>query len=102
MKKCEEEFTDIDKLKKALEICEINIASGKKSHGIKALRLAYKYGEIKPNNKTNGKGKSKGASSDVNDNFRKYGDKLESMLQESQEGKFKNTQKFEFKPNFEI
>ena len=102
LKKCEEEFTDIDKLKKALEICEINIASGKKSHGIKALRLAYKYGEIKPNNKTNGKGKSKGASSDVNDNFRKYGDKLESMLQESQEGKFKNTQKFEFKPNFKI
>ena len=36
---------NIDKLKKALEICEINIASGKKSHGIKALRLAYKYGD---------------------------------------------------------
>ena len=34
------EFTDTDKLKKALEICEIN-----NSHGIKALRLAYKYGD---------------------------------------------------------
>lgn len=44
LKKCEEEFTDIDKLKKALEICEIDIANGKKSHGIKALRMAYKYG----------------------------------------------------------
>ena len=40
LKKCEEEFTDTDKLKKALEICEIN-----NSHGIKALRLAYKYGD---------------------------------------------------------
>ena len=49
LKKCEEEFTDIDKLKKALEICEINIASGKKSHGIKALRLAYKYGDRSSN-----------------------------------------------------
>jgi hypothetical protein len=49
LKKCEEEFTDIDKLKEALEICEINIASGKKSHGIKALRLAYKYGDRSSN-----------------------------------------------------
>lgn len=39
LKDCEEEFTDIDKLKKALSICEIN-----NSHGIKALRMAYKYG----------------------------------------------------------
>ena len=49
LKKCEEEFTDIDKLKKALEICEIDIANGKKSHGIKALRLAYKYGDRSSN-----------------------------------------------------
>ena len=39
LKKCEEEFTDIDKLKEALEICEKN-----NSHGIKSLRMAYKYG----------------------------------------------------------
>ena len=39
LKKCEEEFTDIDKLKKALGICEKN-----NSHGIKSLRMAYKYG----------------------------------------------------------
>lgn len=38
-KKCEEEFTDIDKLKEALEVCEKN-----NSHGIKSLRMAYKYG----------------------------------------------------------
>ena len=40
LKKCEEEFTDIDKLKEALEICEKN-----NSHGIKSLRMAYKYGD---------------------------------------------------------
>ena len=45
LKKCEEEFTDIDKLKKALEICEVN-----NSHGIKALRMAYKYGNVNSNN----------------------------------------------------
>ena len=39
LKKCEEEFTDIDKLKEALEVCEKN-----NSHGIKSLRMAYKYG----------------------------------------------------------
>lgn len=49
LKDCEEEFTDIDKLKEALEICEIDIANGKKSHGIKALRLAYKYGDRSSN-----------------------------------------------------
>ena len=38
-----------DVYSKALEICEINIASGKKSHGIKALRLAYKYGDRSSN-----------------------------------------------------
>lgn len=43
-KDCEEEFTNIDKLKEALSICEIN-----NSHGIKALRLAYKYGDRSSN-----------------------------------------------------
>ena len=45
LKKCEEEFNDIDKLKEALEICEVN-----NSHGIKALRMAYKYGNVNNNN----------------------------------------------------
>ena len=44
-KKCEEEFTDIDKLKEALEVCEKN-----NSHGIKSLRMAYKYGNVNSNN----------------------------------------------------
>lgn len=39
LKKCEDEFTDIDKLKEALGVCEKN-----NSHGIKSLRMAYKYG----------------------------------------------------------
>ena len=41
LKYCEEEFTDIDKLKEALTICEIN-----NFHGVKALRMAYKYGDV--------------------------------------------------------
>ena len=45
LKKCEEEFTDIDKLKEALEACEKN-----NSHGIKSLRMAYKYGNVNSNN----------------------------------------------------
>ena len=45
LKKCEEEFTDIDKFKKALGICEKN-----NSHGIKSLRMAYKYGNVNSNN----------------------------------------------------
>ena len=45
LKKCEEEFTDIDKLKEALGICEKN-----NSHGIKSLRMAYKYGNRSNNN----------------------------------------------------
>lgn len=49
LKDCEEEFTDIDKLKEALTICEVN-----NSHGIKALRMAYKYGNIN-NSKSNKK-----------------------------------------------
>ena len=48
LKDCEEEFTDIDRLKEALNICEVN-----NSHGIKALRMAYKYGDI--NNSLNKK-----------------------------------------------
>ena len=48
LKYCEEEFTDVDKLKEALSICEMN-----NSHGIKALRIAYKYGNI--NNKSSKK-----------------------------------------------
>lgn len=60
LKKCEEEFTDIDRLKKALEICEIDIANGKKTHGIKALRLAYKYGD-RSNNTNADNDKRKGS-----------------------------------------
>lgn len=45
LKDCEEEFTDIDKLKEALEVCEKN-----NSHGIKSLRMAYKYGNVNSNN----------------------------------------------------
>ena len=48
LKDCEEEFTDIDRLKEALNICEVN-----NNHGIKALRMAYKYGNI--NNSLNKK-----------------------------------------------
>jgi hypothetical protein len=48
LKDCISEFTDIDKLKEALTICEIN-----NTHGIKALRMAYKYGDIKNNNSNN-------------------------------------------------
>lgn len=48
LKDCEEEFTDIDRLKEALNICEVN-----NSHGIKALRMAYKYGNT--NNNSNKK-----------------------------------------------
>ena len=45
LKDCEEEFTDIGKLKEALEVCEKN-----NSHGIKSLRMAYKYGNVNSNN----------------------------------------------------
>lgn len=48
LKNCISEFTDIDKLKEALTICEIN-----NNHGIKSLRMAYKYGDIKNNNSNN-------------------------------------------------
>ena len=49
LKDCEDEFIDIDRLKEALAICEIN-----NSHGIKALRMAYKYGDVN-NSKSNKK-----------------------------------------------
>ena len=90
LKKCEEEFTDIDKLKEALEICEMN-----NNHGIKNLRMAYKYGNRESNDN------SKGASSGVNDNFKKYEAKeLEEKLRKSQEGKFDVVQTFN--PSFTI
>ena len=54
------------------------------NHGIKNLRMAYKYGNRESNDN------SKGASSGVNDNFKKYdADELEKMLLESQKDKFK-------------
>ena len=94
--KCEEEFTDIDRLKKALEVCE-----GNNSNGIKALRLAYKNAYNSNSDNNNGKGAGHG----VRDNFKKYTpDDLEKMLQESQKDKFAdldNTVK-EFAPNFPI
>ena len=80
--KCEEEFTDIDRLKIALEICERN-----NSNGIKALRLAYKNAYSSNNGNSSGKGAGHG----VNDNFKKYApDDLEKMLLESQKGKFED------------
>ena len=96
LSKCEEEFTDIDRLKKALEVCE-----GNNSNGIKALRLAYKNAYNSNSDNNNGKGAGHG----VRDNFKKYTpDDLEKMLQESQKDKFTdldNTVK-EFTPNFPI
>ena len=92
--KCEEEFTDIDRLKIALEICERN-----NSNGIKALRLAYKNAY----DSNNSNSCSKGAGHGVNDNFKKYTpDALEKMLQDSQKGKFTDIDNSikEFTPNF--
>ena len=102
LKDCEEEFTDINKLKEALEICETDIANGKKAHGIKSLRLAYKYGISNTNNKSkkNISKKGKGASSGVNDTFKNYqADELEKKLRESQ---FKRLGYSQFNPNYEI
>ena len=96
LSKCEDEFTDIDRLKKALDVCE-----GNNSNGIKALRLAYKNAYNSNSDNNNGKGAGHG----VRDNFKKYTpDDLEKMLQESQKDKFTdldNTVK-EFTPNFPI
>ena len=94
LNKCEEEFTDIDRLKVALDICERN-----NSNGIKALRLAYKNAY----NSNNGNSCGKGAGHGVNDNFKKYTpDALEKMLQDSQKGKFTDIDNSikEFTPNF--
>ena len=63
LKDCEEEFTDIDKLKEALSICEIN-----NSHGIKALRMAYKYGNNNGIDTSKRKGSIYMADSKVNVN----------------------------------
>ena len=85
--KCEEEFTDMDRLKKALDICEDN-----NSNGIKALRLAYKKAyrnednsiQFVPNYPLDPK-IHKGLPTD----FLKYTpEELEKLLQESQKGKF--------------
>ena len=94
LNKCEEEFTDIDRLKVALDICERN-----NSNGIKALRLAYKNAY----NSNNGNSCGKGAGHGVNDNFKKYTpDALEKMLQDSQKGKFADIDNNikEFTPSF--
>ena len=56
----------------------------------------YSWKNMENKNKT-----GKGASANVNDNFKKYDPKqLEEMLREKQKGKFDNVQ--EFKPNFKI
>ena len=101
--KCEEEFTDIERLKVALDICEKN-----NSNGMKALRLAYKNAYDSNNGNSNGKGAGHG----VNNTFKKHSpSELERLLQESQKDKFTdldNTSKEinegtrTFMPNFKI
>ena len=94
--KCEEEFTDTDRLKVALEICERN-----NSNGIKALRLAYKNAYDSNNGNSNGKGAGHG----VNNTFKKHSpSELEKLLKEGQKGKFKDLDNAvkEFVPNFPI
>ena len=93
LSKCEEEFTDMDRLKKALDICEDN-----NSNGIKALRLAYKN-IGKPNKNSH----SKGASHGVKDTFKKYTAKeLEDLILSNQKGKFKDLEEgaIKFKANY--
>jgi DNA-binding Lrp family transcriptional regulator len=101
LKECEELFTDIDRLKLALEICENN-----NSNGIKALKLAYKKAYTQNNNSNDNftNNFSKGAGSGVNNNFAKYGNDLEAILQKSQEGKFKDMEQgiSQFNPNFKL
>jgi hypothetical protein len=86
--KCEEEFTDIDRLKKALDICENN-----GNNGIKALRLAYKKAynnedspkQFIPNYPLNPK-----IHRGLPTSFLKYTpEELEKLLQEKQKDKFK-------------
>ena len=98
-------FTDIDRLKLALEICENN-----NNNGIKALKLAYKkaYAQNNNSNGTFTNNFAKDTSSGANNkqfkanyplnpkihqglptNFLKYTpEELEKLLQESQKGKF--------------
>lgn len=101
LNECEELFTDIDRLKLALEICENN-----NSNGIKALKLAYKKAYTQNNNSNDNftNNFAKGAGSGVNNNFAKYGNDLEEMLQKSQEGKFKDIEQgiSQFNPNFKL
>jgi DNA-binding transcriptional regulator YhcF (GntR family) len=101
LKECEELFTDINRLKLALEICENN-----NSNGIKALKLAYKKAYAQNNNSNDNftNNFSKGAGSGVNNNFAKYGNDLEAILQKSQEGKFKDMEQgiSQFNPNFKL
>jgi hypothetical protein len=101
LKECEELFTDINRLKLALEICENN-----NSNGIKALKLAYKKAYTQNNNSNDNftNNFSKGAGSGVNNNFAKYGNDLEAMLQKSQEGKFKDMEQgiSQFNPSFKL
>jgi Fic family protein len=101
LNECEELFTDIDRLKLALEICENN-----NSNGIKALKLAYKKAYTQNNNSNDNftNNFSKGAGSGVNNNFAKYGNDLEAILQKSQEGKFKDMEQGigQFNPSFKL
>ena len=105
LSECEELFTDIDRLKLALEICENN-----NNNGIKALKLAYKkvYAQNNNSNGTFTNNFAKDTSSGANNkqfkanyplnpkihqglptNFLKYTpEELEKLLQESQKGKF--------------
>jgi hypothetical protein len=101
LNECEELFTDINRLKLALEICENN-----NNNGIKALKLAYKKAYTQNNNSNDDftNNFSKGAGSGVNNNFAKYGNDLEVMLQKSQEGKFKDIEQgiSQFNPSFKL
>lgn len=101
LNECEELFTDIDRLKVALEVCENN-----NSNGIKALKLAYKKAYTQNNNSNDNftNNFSKGAGSNVSNNFAKYGNDLESKLQESQRGKFKDLEEGikQFNPSYKI
>lgn len=77
--KCEEEFADIDKLKKALDICEME-----NTNGIKALRRAYKYGKgkITTQSMCNGKTEKNGKLIDIID----VGDDYAQIVQDFKNG----------------
>lgn len=84
LKYCEEEFTNIDKLKEALIICEKN-----NSHGIKALRMAYKYGEnnnnYKPNSFHNCRNRVLDYTKDELDEILKANEKRKKLQREQRE-----------------